>query len=131
MMKPGQCPFVFCLTAVPKEHLSKMNCIRTETVSLNTFESKKYVKQKCDVVRVRLKAKYGEDVELTAICYDKIRSSLPVKVNVQEYVHLEGLEFADNLESENDQESIQILIGSYRYWDLTTVEIIKEPEGKR
>ena len=25
MIKPGQCPFVFCLTAIPKEHLSKMN----------------------------------------------------------------------------------------------------------
>ena len=108
-----------------------MNCIRTETVSLNTFGSKKYVKQKCDVVRVRLKAKYGEDVKLTAICYDKICSPLPVKVNVQEYVHLDGLEFADKIESENDQESIQILIGSDRYWDLTTVKIIKGPEGER
>ena len=77
MMKQGQCPFVFCLTAVPEEHLSNMNCKRTETVSLNTFGIKKYVKQKCDVVRVRLKAKYGEDVELTAICYDKICSPLP------------------------------------------------------
>ena len=103
MMKPGQCPLVFCLTAVPKENLSNMNCIRTETVSLNTFGSKKYVKQTCDLVRVRLKAKYGEDVELTAICYDKICSLLQVKVNVQEYVHLDGLEFADNLGSENDQ----------------------------
>ena len=46
------------------------------------------------------------------------------------YVHLDGLEFADNLESENYQESIQILIGSGRYWDLTTDEIIKGPEGE-
>ena len=52
-------------------------------------------------------------------------------VNVQEYVHLDGLEFADNLESENDQESIQILIGSDRYWDLTTVEIIKDRRKKQ
>ena len=43
---------------------------------------------------------------------------------------MDGLEFADNLESENDQESIQILIGSDRYWDLTTDEIIKGPEGE-
>ena len=80
-------------------------------------------------MKVRLKAKYGEDVELTAICYDKICSPLPVKANVQEYVHLDGLEFDDNLEFENDQESIQILIRSDRYWDLTTDEIIKGPEG--
>ena len=45
-------------------------------------------------------------------------------------MHLDGLEFADNLESENDQESIQILIGSDRYWDLTTDEIIKGREGE-
>ena len=43
---------------------------------------RKYVKQKCDAVKVRLKAKYGEDIELTAICYDEICSPLPVKVNV-------------------------------------------------
>ena len=81
-------------------------------------------------MKVQLKVKYGEDVELTAICNDKICSPLPVKVNVQEYLRLDGLEFADNLESENDQESIQILIGSDRYWDLTTDEIIKGPEGE-
>ena len=97
---------------------------------MNTFGSEKYVKQKCDVVKVRLRAKYGEDVELTAICYDKICSPLPVKVNVQEYVHLDELESADNLEPEHDQESIQILIGSDRYWELTTDEIIKGPEGE-
>ena len=82
-------------------------------------------------MRVRLKAKYGEDVTLTAICYDKSCSPLPVKVNVREYVHLDGLEFADNLESENDQESIQILTRSGRYWDLTAVEIIKGSEEER
>ena len=43
---------------------------------------------------------------------------------------MDGLKFADNLESENDQESIQILIGSDRYWDLITDEIIKGPEGE-
>ena len=119
-------------TFIKNELKSKLNLkpIRNEIVCLNTFRSKKYVKQKCDVVRVRLKAKYGEEAELTAICYDKICSPLPVKVNVQEYVHLDGLEFADNLESENDQGSIQILTGSDRYWDLTTDEIIKGPEGK-
>ena len=119
-------------TFIKNELKNKLNLkvIRTETVCLNTFGSEKYVKQKCDVVKVQLKAKYGEDVELTAICYDKICSPLPVKVNVQEYLHLDGLEFADNLESENDQESFQILIGSDRYWDLTTNEIIKGPEGE-
>ena len=105
--------------------------IRTETVCLNTFQSEKYVKQKCDIVKVQLKAKYGEDVELTAICYDKICSPLPVKVNVQEYVHVDGLEFTDDLESENDQESMQIIIRSDRYWDLTTDEIIKGQGRKR
>ena len=119
-------------TFIKNELKNKLNLkpIRTETVCLNTFGSEKYVKQKCDVVKVRLKAKYGEDVELTAICYDKICSPLPVKVNVQEYVHLDGLEFADNLEPENDQESIQILIRPDRYWGLTTDEIIKGPEGE-
>ena len=119
-------------TFIKNELKNKLNMklIRTETVFLNTFRSEKYVKQKCDVVKVRLKAKYDEDVELTAICYDKICSPLPVKVNVQEYVHLDGLAFADSLESEKDQESIQILIGSNRYWDLTTNEIIKGPEGE-
>ena len=71
---------------------NKLNLIpiRTETAYFNTFGSEKYVKQKYDIVNVRLKAKYGEDVELTAICYDKICSLLLVKVSVQEYVHLTG-----------------------------------------
>ena len=111
-------------TFIKNELKNKLNLkpIRTETVCLNIFGGEKYVKQKCDVVRVPLKAKYGKDVELTAICHYKICSPLPVKVNFQEYVHLDGLEFADNLESENDQENIQILIGSDRYWDMTTDE---------
>ena len=68
-------------TFIKNELKNKLNLkpIRTETVCLNAFGSEKYVKQKCDVVKVRLKAKYGEDVELTAICYDKICSPLPVK----------------------------------------------------
>ena len=31
-------------------------------------------------------------------------------------VHLDGLEFADNLESENDEESIQILKADFLSW---------------
>ena len=75
-------------------------------------------------------SKESEDVELTRICYDKICSPLLVKVNVQQYIHLDGLEFADNLKSENDQGSIQILIGSDRYWNLITDKIIKGPKGE-
>ena len=46
-----------------------------------------------------------------------ICSPLPSKINVADFVHLEGLEFADNFDN---TESIDVLIGSDYYWDFVT-----------
>lgn len=43
-----------------------------------------------------------------------------------DYVHLEGLDFADNFDS---TESIDVLIGSDYYWDFVTGDSIKGEHG--
>ncbi|XP_068690987.1 uncharacterized protein [Montipora foliosa] len=47
-------------------------------------------------------------------------------VNVADYVHLEGLELADNFDN---TESIDVLIGSDYYWDFVSGDSIKGDQG--
>ena len=57
-----------------------------------------------------------------------ICSPLPNKIKVADYVHLEGLDFADNFDN-TDRESIDVLIGSDYYWDFVTGDSIKGDQG--
>jgi len=44
----------------------KLKPLKQENVTVNTFGSEEYNKRKCDLIKVRLQAKQGKDVEITA-----------------------------------------------------------------
>ncbi|XP_065886645.1 uncharacterized protein [Dysidea avara] len=59
-----------------------------------------------------------ERIEVVAIGFPVICSSLPTQINLSHYTHLEGLELADNLDQPKGE--IDVLIGSDFYWNIVT-----------
>ena len=110
-------------------HLKKrlgLQPVKKETLNLNTFGQDKFTKQKCDVVSLNLK---GKDIEISALCFEKICSPIPTKIELDKYPHLMGLDLADSSLAENSHDEIDILIGSDYYYDIVIGEILREEGG--
>ena len=103
--------------------------VKKETVHLNTFGGEKFSKSVCSLVKLNLRGVSDERVELTALSFPTLCTNLPARVDLTQYPHLDNLEFADTLNSENEKEPVDILIGSDRYWDLVSGDIVKGTEG--
>ena len=103
--------------------------IKKETVHVNTFGGENFKKSVCSVVQFSLRGVSDERVELTALSFPTLCTNLPARVDLTQYPHLENLEFADTLNSENEKEPVDILVGSDRYWDLVSGDVIKGTEG--
>ena len=105
--------------------------MKKETVHLNTFGGEKFTKSVCSLVKLTLKWVSDEKVELTALSFPTLCTNLPARarVDLTQYPHLGNLESADTLNSENENEPVDILIGSDRYWDLVSGDVIKGTEG--
>ena len=69
--------------------------VKSETLHLNTFGEESHKKQQCDVVNLHLQGAHGE-IEVSALCFQKICSPVSAKINVDNYIHLQGLELADS-----------------------------------
>jgi len=95
--------------------------VNSENLRINNFGDANYRKQKCAVVKLCLQTRSHEELELFALNYPVICSPLPSKINVADYVYLEGLDFAEDFDS---TESIDVLIGSDYYWDFVTGDSI-------
>ena len=54
--------------------------IKTETLNLNTFGNDKFSKKDCDLIKLRLQGKHGEDVNISALSFEAICSPVPAKV---------------------------------------------------
>ena len=106
----------------------KLKPVNSENLRINTFGDPNYRKQKCNVVKLCLQTRNHEELELYALDFPVICSPLPNKIKVADYVHLEGLDFADNFDN-TDRESIDVLIGSDYYWDFVTGDSIKGDQG--
>ena len=93
-----------------------------ETLQLNTFGDKHHRSKGCDVVQFHLCKPYSTDsINVTALCFPVICTTLPSVRDVQQFEHLSGLPLADDLES--PRENIDVLIGSDFYWDIVTGDI--------
>ena len=70
-----------------------------ETLTLNMFGGNRYKKQRCDCVKL-LPKKPGnsETVEISALKYPVICSTMPSRVNDQDHPHLQDLEFAEDFD---------------------------------
>ena len=64
----------------------------------------------------------SREVELYAVNFPVICSPLPSRVNIADYVHLKGLELAENFDN---TESIDVLIGSDYYWDFVSGDLTR------
>ena len=75
-------------------------------------------------MKVRLsKPGLNEEVEIFALSFPVICSSLQSKVDINKFPQLETLELADDFNDGND--SIDILIGSDHYWNIVHGETIR------
>ena len=59
--------------------------INTETLNLNTFGNEKFSKRDCDLIKLRLQGKHGEDVNISALSFEAICSPVPSKVSLHEH----------------------------------------------
>ena len=105
-----------------------LGTMKKETLHLNTFGEQNYRKQDCDMVKIHLTKPGCEEIEICALGFPVICSSLPSKVDVTQYPHLDNLEFADDFDS-NSNDSIDILIGSDYYWSVVNGEAVRGEAG--
>ena len=105
-----------------------LGTMKKETLHLNTFGEQNFRKQDCDMVKIHLTKPGCEEIEICALGFPVICSSLPSKVDVTQYPHLDNLEFADDFDS-NSNDSIDILIGSDYYWSVVNGEAVRGETG--
>ncbi|XP_078374406.1 uncharacterized protein LOC144657946 [Oculina patagonica] len=111
-----------------KARLNLKSC-KTEMLNLNTFGEQKYRKQTCDLVKIRLnKPGLNEEVEISALSFPVICSSLQSKVDINKFPQLETLQLADEFNDGNNN-SIDVLIGSDHYWNIVHGETIRCESG--
>ena len=71
----------------------------------------------------------SETIEINALSFPKICTPLPLKLDVESYPHLDGLEIADaNLVIDSSSE-IDILIGADHYYNVVKDEVRRGNEG--
>ena len=102
--------------------------IEKESLRLSTFGNDRVRKESCDIVKLSLRKGDGESVNIAALSFPVICSSLPLQVDVSAYPHIEGLPLADEF-SGQEHDSIDVLIGSDQYWNFITGETVREDFG--
>ena len=100
-------------------------------LQLNTFIENKSKRENCDVFKINLANKSGSlGIEITAIGFPTICAPLPATIDTSEYPHLDGLELDfDPLNSNSNNDSIDILVGADHYWDLVIGDVIHGRNG--
>ena len=105
--------------------------VRQENLHLNVFSSESTNQRKCDVVKLKLQGR-EEVIEVLALSFPSIDSSLPRAVNLHQCFHLQELDLADCLPDEPSNcsdSTVDAIIGSDYYWDIVEGEIIRGTEG--
>lgn len=102
---------------------------KTEMLNLNTFGEDQFTQRQCDVVNLNLQVTQGEDIEISAVCFQKICSPISTKIHLDQHPHLKGLNLADSSLIENDHDIIDILIGADYYYDIVMGEIVRGESG--
>ena len=100
---------------------------KTEVMKISTFGKDNGTMERCDVVRVNMKMKYGPDMEFCLLTVPRICEPLtgqPITFAVQHFKHLSTLDLADSGDVGNSTD-INILIGADNYWRLVTGRLQK------
>ena len=99
----------------------------SETMMIKTFGSDVQKIQSCDVVRVAIKTKDGENLELPLLTVPLICEPLigqPLSYTYGTYSHIAELDLADPPHDHCDL-TVSILIGLDHYWRLVSGEVIR------
>ena len=105
--------------------------IKQQHLSISTFGTSRSDPRHCEVVRIGIVTKSGQDevVELLVvprIC--NVLSAQPVQLCSKTFLHLTPLTLADTHPADVPL-NVDMLIGSDFYWQLTTGEIIQGQTG--
>ena len=102
--------------------------LRKHCLNLNTVGSGKVTRKHCEVVSLDLETSSGGVVNISGLIYPVICSPIPFKVDITEFLHLQGLQFADNtLDAADD--TIDFLLGADLYFDIVIEDIIRGEQG--
>jgi hypothetical protein len=80
------------------------------------------------LVEFNLEGKDHGKLTIKALSFPVICWSLPTRVNIEDFPHLDGLELADEFEHDRN-EAIDVLIGSDYYWQIVIAEMQKGESG--
>jgi hypothetical protein len=84
--------------------------VEKESLRLNTFGDDRVQKETCDIVKLSLQKGDGERVDVAGLCFPVICSSLPLKVEVNAYPHIEGLALADAFDDQDSGSTTNLII---------------------
>ena len=70
----------------------------------------------------------GNEVQISALTFPRIRFKLPTKVHLNNYPQLQSLKLADDSKLESGM-PIDVLVGSDHYWNFITGNVIKSKDG--
>ena len=102
--------------------------VKIEKLLLNTFGTRGYKTQACNVVKLYLQGLEGvEKVSISALTSPVICSPLPSAVKIARYPHLGGLQLADDYSTTPGE--IDVLIGSNFYWSVVTGDTLRGDHG--
>ena len=108
-----------------------LNPVKRETLHLNTFGNSKSKRQDCELFKLNIRSKKGENyTKLRAINFPTICSPVNSQVNIENYPYLNELELADfdpNAMGRNN--NIDILVGADFSWDIVTGEVIRKDDS--
>jgi len=106
----------------------RLKPVKIERLHLNTFGTRNYKTQECNVVKLFLQGhEQGEAISISALTSPVICSPLPSAVHVDKYSHLRGLQLADNYNATSGE--IDVLIGSNYYWNVVSGDTVRGDHG--
>lgn len=106
----------------------RLESVSTQQLSIAAFGSRRAPAKSCDVVTLKIQTRFGPDLEVHLFVVPHICDPLSARPMSTGYQYLSGLDLADHC-SEIELLEVDLLIGSYVYWDIVTGEVVRGANG--
>ena len=113
------------------KHALGLQRVKRQHLSISTFKAFRGDPRHCEVVRIGVATRSGQDVVVELLIVPHIcepLSTQPVDLCSKIFPHLAPLTLADTHQSDTPL-NVDMLIGSDFYWQLTTGEVIRGQTG--
>ena len=107
-----------------------LQTVARQRLAIAAFGSERAGPRLCEVVRVSVRTRAGEDKNIDPFVVPHICEALtaqPIDKCLEHYPHISGLDLADDPLDETRE--IDVLIGSDFYWEFVTGEVVRGVEG--